>query len=168
MKGLAMRKNDKTEEITDSERTRLADELAQLKSQVRALRAERDETRGLNELKGEIEELKLSKARLVEDNDRKIRDTEHKVGLLKLQQDHEVKNAKRETQLEVREQNLTADKDRFAAEMEFQRKHLQGEVTRIEKILEKVLDRLPNIEATFSAETTVAPRAASPRKAPAR
>lgn len=160
-------KTDETEEITESERARLADELAELKGQVKALRAERDETRGLNQLKAEIEELKLSKARLVEENDRKIRETEHKVGLLKLAQDHEVKNAKRETQLEVREHNLKADKDRFADEMEFQRKHLQGEVTRIESILTKVLDRLPNIEATFSAETTVPARKA-PAKATAR
>lgn len=155
MKGIAMRGN-KSEEITETERTRLADELAQLKSQVKALRAEREETRGLNELKREIEELKVSKDRLVEENDRKIRDTEHKVGLLKLKQDHEVANTKRETQLEVREQNLKADKDRFADEMEFQRKHLQGEVNRIESILSKVLERLPNIEATFSAERTEA------------
>lgn len=154
--------------IDESERTRLADELAQLKTQVKALRAERDETRGLNELKREIEELKLSKARLVEENDRKIRETEHKVGLLKLKQDHDVDNAKRETKLEVREENLKADKDRFKAEMDFQRDHLQREVNRIESILTKVLDRLPDVNASLTGSLSPKSAATRPVKATAR
>jgi hypothetical protein len=148
------------DEAAPSERTRLADELAQLKAQVKALRAERDNTRGVTELTQELERLKIEKDRLVETNDRKIRETEHRVGLLKKQQDQDVANAKRETKLEVREENLTADKDRFKAEMAFQREHLQREVDRIEGILTKVLERLPNIDATLTGNLTAAKRAA--------
>ena len=123
----------------NTDRDRLADELAGIKAEIKALRAERD-----------IERLKLEKARLVEDNDRKIRETEHKVGLLKTTQDHDVANARRETKLQVREENLAADKERFKAEMDFQREHFQREVDRIEDILGKVLERLPNIDASLN------------------
>lgn len=133
-------------------RDRLADELAELKAQVKALRRERDDTAERSELRQQIETLKLSKDRLVEENDRKIRDTEHKVGLLKLKQDHEVANAKRETELSVREQNLSADKDRFKAEMDFQRERLTQEINRIDNILTQVLKRLPDVTATFTAK----------------
>jgi hypothetical protein len=146
-----------SKEKESSERENLANELAELKAEVRALRRERDEAscamklaEQVTMLRKNISDLEISKAKLVEDNDRKIRETEHKVGLLKLQQQHEVSNAKRETTLEVREGNLSADKERFAAEMEFQRKQLQGEVERIDGILGKILERLPNINASLS------------------
>jgi hypothetical protein len=139
------------------ERKRLADELAELGAQVKALRVERDRTGEVTRLREEVEKLKLTKDRLVEDNDRKIRETEHKVGLLKIQQDHEVANAKRETKVEVREENLSADKDRFKAEMDFQRGHLQREVDRIETILTKVLDHLPDVNASLTGRLTERP-----------
>ena len=134
----------------DDGRERLADELAGLKAEIKALRTERDKTQELTRLDRAVENLKLEKARLVEDNDRKIRETEHKTGLLKTRQDHDVDNARRETRLAVREENLAADKERFKAEMDFQREHLQREVTRIEDILGKILDRLPVIEVELT------------------
>src|SRR5258708_16297621 len=144
----------------DDGRERLADELAGLKAEIKALRTERDKTAQLTRLGHDVETLKLEKARLSEDNERKIRETEHKVGLLKTKQDHDVENARRETKLAVREENLAADKQRFAGEMTFQRKHLQGEVDRIESILGKILDWLPTIEVelTGPAKTRKASR----------
>jgi hypothetical protein len=133
-----------------TDRDRLAGELAELKAEIKALRTERDSTAQLTTLRQDIERLKLEKDRLVENNDRKIRETEHKVGLLKTKQDHDVANARRETGLAVREENLKADKQRFADEMTFQREHFQREVDRIEDILGKVLERLPNIEASLT------------------
>ncbi len=134
----------------DDGRERLADELAGLKAEIKALRTERGKTQELTRLDRAVETLKLEKGRLVENNDRKIRETEHKVGLLKTKQDHDVENARRETRLAVREENLAADKERFKAEMDFQREHLQREVTRIEDILGKILDRLPVIEVELT------------------
>jgi chromosome segregation ATPase len=133
----------------DEERDKLAAELAGLRADVKALKSERDETAERNRLRDQIAELKREKAALTEENDRKIRETEHKVGLLKTRQEHEVANARRETELKVREENLKADKQRFADEMKFQREHLQREVDRIEGILGKVLERLPDISAAF-------------------
>lgn len=153
-----------TDEQHDVERGRLADELAALKGEVKALRAERDSTAALSKVRDEVASLKREKAGLVEENDRKIRETEHKVGLLKTQQDHEISNARRETKLEVREENLKADKDRFKAEMDFQRVHLQREVDRIESILGQVLERLPKIDARLTGRVGAAPASAEEKK----
>jgi chromosome segregation ATPase len=133
----------------DPARDRLADEIADLKGEIKALRTERDNTAEVKRLEQSVEKLKLEKARLTEDNDRKIRETERKVGLLKTKQDHDVEHATRMAKLGVREANLSADRERFQAEMEFQREHLQREVDRIESILGKVLERLPNIDAAL-------------------
>jgi hypothetical protein len=132
-----------------SERERLARELAELKGEVHALRSEKDRTADVNRLNAEVERIKLEKGRLIEEHDRKVRETEHKVGLLKLKQEQELANAKRQTELEVREQNLAADKKRFESEMTFQRTHLQEEISRIDGILTKVLDRLPDVNASL-------------------
>ena len=151
----------------DEERDQLAVELAGLRADVKALKSERDETAERNRLRDQIAELKREKATLTEDNSRKIRETEHKTGLLKVKQEHEVANARRETELAVREENLKADKQRFADEMKFQREHLQREVDRIEGILGKVLERLPDISAAFegSLNGPAAPQSSRSRKA---
>lgn len=58
----------------------------------------------------------------------KKREVEHKVGLERKRQEFEIQQAKRETEVKVREENLAADKERFKAEMNFQREHLQSEI----------------------------------------
>jgi chromosome segregation ATPase len=143
----------------DAERDTLAAELAGLRADIKALTSERDGTAERNKLRDQIEQLKREKATLTEDNDRKIRETEHKTGLMRQKTDQDIAAAKRETGLQVREENLKADKQRFADEMEFQRKHLQGEVDRIDGILRAILDRLPSIDVAL--EGTAVPRSPS-------
>jgi hypothetical protein len=140
----------------EKRREGLTDELAELKGDVKALRREREgitEELALSDevvgLRRSISKLEIEKSKKDEQHERKVRETEHRVGLLKLQQTHEVTNAKRETELQVREGNLSAERKRFEQEMEFQRKHLQGEVDRIESVLEKVLERLPNVDVAM-------------------
>jgi hypothetical protein len=144
----------------DEERTRLADELAGLRAEIKALREERDDTERLTKLRADVERLKLEKDRLSEDNARRIRETEHKVGLLKTQQDHDVDHARRMAKLEVREENLSADRKRFEGEMKFQREHMQREVDRFDGIAKALMERLPTIEVELSG-----PARASSRKA---
>lgn len=150
----------------NAERDKLAAELAGLRADVKALRSERDETAERNKLRDQIEQLKREKATLTEDNDRKVRETEHKTGLLRQKTGQDIDNAKRETELKVREENLKADKQRFAGEMEFQRKHLQGEVDRIDGVLKAILERLPVIDVALSG--SAAPRSSSSRSKAAR
>ena len=81
---------------------KLADQIAEMRAEVKALTRERANLQEVTRLGKEVERLKLEKDRLTEANDRKIRETEHKTGLLRKQQEHDVSNAKRETMLEVR------------------------------------------------------------------
>lgn len=141
----------------DAERDKLATELAGLRVDVKALKSERDETAERNGLRDQIASLKRDKAELVEGNDRKIRETEHKVGLLKTKQDHDVEHARRMAQLEVREANLKADRERFEAEMKFQREHFDSRADQQDKLLEAILERLPTIDVALSGDA--APRA---------
>ena len=143
----------------DAERDKLAGELARLRADIAALKPERDEAATLTRLRDQVDALKREKAQLAEDNDRKIRETEHKTGLLKRGTDQDIANARRETELAVREENLKADKQRFADEMEFQRTHLQGEVDRIDSVLKAILERLPVIDVAL--EGAAAPRRSS-------
>lgn len=133
--------------------------LAGLRAEIKALRTERDSTAERNELRDEIEQLRRERATLKEEHDRSVREVEHKTGLLRQKTEQDIAHAKRETELKVREENLKADKQRFADEMEFQRKHLQGEVDRIDGILRAILDRLPQIDVAL--EGAAAPRRSS-------
>jgi hypothetical protein len=156
---MGLRRRDEAEtEREQSERERLADELAEIRAEIKALRKERDSEGEAIKLRRDIETLKVEKARLIEDNDRKIRETEHKTGLLKTKQEHEVANARREAVLEVREENLAADKARFEDEMKFQREHMQREVDRFDGIAKALMERLPVIEVGLDG-TLSAPKA---------
>lgn len=131
------------------QRDKIVTELAGLRAEVKALRTERDRTAEVNGLAEQIETLKRERDRLVEAQDRKLRETEHRVGLLRTQQEQDVEHKTREAVLKVREENLAADKNRFKAEMDFQREHLQREVSRVEEILKTVLDHLPSVAASY-------------------
>ena len=77
----------------NAERDKLAAELAGLRVDVKALKSERDETAERNKLRDQIEQLRREKATLTEDNARKVRETEHKTGLLRQKTDQDIANA---------------------------------------------------------------------------
>lgn len=143
----------------DEERDKLAGELASLRAEIKALKPERDEAATLTRLRDEVDRLKREKAQLTEDNDRKIRETEHKVGLLKTKQGHDVEHARRMAVLETREANLKAERARFEAEMKFQRDHFDARADQQDKLLEAILERLPSIDVAL--EGSAAPRRSS-------
>lgn len=102
--------------------------------------------RKVDELQKEIAKLTIDRDRKVEEFSRKEREIEHKVGLERKRQEFEIDQAKRTTQVTVREENLAADKSRFAAEMDFQRKHLEGEIGSLRELVAGMLKRLPSAE----------------------
>lgn len=141
----------------DRQRDRLADEIhglkdkiADLESEVKAMTEVRDRTAEVQRLGEQIEQLRLEKGRLTEEHAREVRETEHRVGLLRKQQDQELTHAKRMTELEVREGNLKAERDRFEKDMAFQHRQLQGEVDRIDGVLKAILERLPVIDVELT------------------
>ena len=107
----------------------------------------------LRDLQQEIETLKIEKGRREEDFAKQKREVEHKVGLERKRQEFEVEATKRDTELSVREENLSADRDRFKDEMDFQRVRLEKEVKSTRDLVEKLLERLPSAEIIANINT---------------
>jgi hypothetical protein len=94
----------------------------------------------------QIETLRIEKERIEEAHARREREVEHKVGLERKRQEFEIAQAKRETELTVREENLTADRKRFEEQMKFLTERFEEEVEYQRELLTKVLERLPSAE----------------------
>jgi predicted RNase H-like nuclease (RuvC/YqgF family) len=103
-----------------------------------------------SELEGQIEKLKLEHANFKEDQARQVRETEHKVGLVKKQHEQEIEFAKREVALEVKEQTLDADRKRFEEQMKFEREQLEGQIGHLRDIIDPLLRALPSAEIIAS------------------
>lgn len=143
----------------------LTDQVAELNSEISTLTRQRDRTRELHDLEDQVEKIKLERDRLKEQHAREIRETEHQTGLLRRQVDQDQANAKvkaelaaQEAKLEVREENLQADKDRFAAEVAFQRQFMEREVGRLEGLIKEVLARVPKIEVKAGGQASARSR----------
>ena len=113
---------------------------------------ERDETsrrakymKETDDLRAEIETLKIEKSRKQEEHAREERELRHMIGLEKKRQEFEIDSAKKETALVVREENLSADKKRFSEEMTFQRTRFEEEVKYLKDMMKDILERLPNV-----------------------
>jgi len=98
------------------------------------------------ELKGNVEDLEISKARKEEKFEKRERELEHKIGLEKKRQEFEVDQAKRETTVSIQEENLAADRERFEGQMKFHEDRFKEEVGYLKKMVGQVLERLPSAE----------------------
>lgn len=124
----------------------------------RLRRFESDETdrrtsylKQITDLRGEIETLKIEKARKQEEHAKEERELRHMIGLEKKRQEFEIASATRETTLKVREENLAADKLRFSEEMKFQRERFETEVGYLKDMMKDILERLPNVNMEIRA-----------------
>lgn len=107
-----------------------------------ALRAKEQE---LADLEKKVSLLQIDKDRIEEGFARERREIEHKVGLQQERQTQELDLGKREAMAQVREENLTKDKDRFEEQMKFNTERFEREYTAMRSIIQEVLTRLPNI-----------------------
>lgn len=96
-------------------------------------------------LKKKVTDLEIQRAQKEEEWQRGDRELRHMIGLEKKRQEFEIDAAKRDTELKVRQENLTADKKRFSEEMEFQRGRFEQEVGYLKDMIGQVLERIPNI-----------------------
>lgn len=97
-------------------------------------------------LKLQVEDLKIEKGRILEEQERRDREIEHKVGLERKRQEFEIDAAKREAILEVREEALEAEREAFEENMEFMQDRFEKEVVYQRELLQDVLKRLPTAE----------------------
>ena len=97
-------------------------------------------------LKEDLETLQIEKDRKDEGFDRKEREIEHKIGLERKRQEFEIKQAKREATVNIREENLSADRDRFESQMKFTEERFSKEVKYLKDMMDKMMERLPSAE----------------------
>ncbi len=122
----------------------------------RAIKELTDEVTGgksRTRLKKEIEDLTMERDRKLEEFERKEREIEHKVGLERKRQEFEVEQAKRETTVSLREENLQADRERFEGQMKFHEERFTEEVTYLKDMVSDVLKRLPSAEIYANIST---------------
>lgn len=100
----------------------------------------------ITKLREELETLRIEKGRKEEEFAKKEREIEHKVGLERKRQEFEIEQAKRETTVAVREENLKADKDRFAEQLKFHEDRFATEVGYLKDMMGQLMERLPTAE----------------------
>lgn len=152
------RRDTVADEADRALREELKDEVAGLRADVRALTNLKDRTTELRQTEDRLEVLKREKGRLDEEATRRERDTQHKVGLLMERQEQDLANAKRETVLDTRTENLAAERALFERQMTFQTERLGQEIERMERMQTALMEHLPSIEAMFTNKTGALPR----------
>lgn len=104
----------------------------------------------ITKLREELETLRIEKGRKEEEFAKKEREIEHKVGLERKRQEFEIEQAKRETSVTVREENLSADRKRFEEQLEFHQTRFETEVKYLHEMAEKLMERLPSADIKIS------------------
>jgi hypothetical protein len=150
---------------TDEE---LLNEIRGLRADLREARKQRDEWRDrakaeeeITALRKQIADLEIRRDKITEDHEREKREVKHMVGLERKRQEFEIDQARRETTVTVREENLAADRKRFEEQMKFTTERFQAEVGYLKDLMGEVLDRLP----TVTVDKTVTPMPSRRRKA---
>lgn len=96
-------------------------------------------------LKREIANLEITKSKQKEDHDKQERELRHMIGLEKKRQEVEIAQAKRDTELTVREGNLAAEKKRFEESLKFNTERFENMETYLKDMMKNILERLPNV-----------------------
>lgn len=96
-------------------------------------------------LKKEICDLEIGKAKAKETHDREERELRHMIGLEKKRQEVEIAQAKRETELLVREGNLKAERARFDENLKFNTERFEKMESYLKEMMANILQRLPNV-----------------------
>ena len=157
---MAKNRTDRTEQKLEE----LKAEIADLRAEISVLHAEeggmverRELSMKLDGLREEISSMRIDKARLVEENEKDRREVEHMIGLERNRQtiendaaEAEIAVARREAMLEVREESLGDKEEAFEKQMEFIEVRMAEENKYVRKIMEKILDRLPDVNVAIN------------------
>jgi len=102
-------------------------------------------TEELVTLKKDIADLEIKKGKMEEKHAKEERELRHMIGLEKKRQEFEIEQAKKETTLKVREENLKVEKDRFDQNLKFNTERFEKMETYLKDMMKNILDRLPNV-----------------------
>ena len=100
-------------------------------------------------LREKIVTLEIEKSKKEEEFDKRERELRHMIGLEKKRQEFEVEQAKRETTVKVREENLAADKLRFEENLKFNTERFEKMEKYLKDMLSDILKRLPDVNLTI-------------------
>jgi len=101
-------------------------------------------------LKNRIVELEIKESKITETHQKEERELKHMIGLEKKRQEFEIQQARKETAVGVREENLAADKKRFEDQMAFHNARFEEEVKYLKEIMGQILKRLPDVSAALN------------------
>lgn len=138
--------------FTGAEADALRRDISDLKGSILELRQEKkivsqevELSNQIVRLKNDLTALEIAKGQVVESNAREQRELTHMIGLEKRRQEVDLKQAKQEAVLTVREENLAADRKRFDEQMAFREKRFEQEVGYLKEMLGEILKRLPTV-----------------------
>ncbi len=120
--------------------------LTNVETELSSIKSMSDLSAKVKGLREELESLQTSTARKQEEFDRRERDVEHKIGLERKRQEFELAASKREAIVTLREENLAADRKRFAEQMAFHDQRFTSEVSYLKDMLGDIVKRLPSAE----------------------
>lgn len=131
----------------------LMDQLSDLKQAVAEIKGEREATSKLRSMEQEytktkqaLVDLQIDFDREKEKHEREKREVEHLVGLERKRSEFERQQGVAEAKVAVREENLTAERERFEDQMKFITTRFEKEVEQSKELMMDILARLPKIE----------------------
>jgi hypothetical protein len=144
------RREEKTLEAIREDIRQVAETLARLEGKRKGVSEELGLSEEIKKLKREIAQLEIDKSKLTEEHERKVREVEHKVGLVQKRQDFEIEAASRDVELKVREEALAAERERFEKQMDFVSERFAKEIDYLKEIMDQIMLRLPNVEVALN------------------
>lgn len=131
-----------------------ADALERVEGELKGIKNVTDLSDRVKSLREQCEKMEIEKGRKEEEGQRREREIEHKIGLERKRQEFELTSGKRDAVLQVREENLTADRKRFEEQMKFQEERFTKEVGYLKEMLAEIVKRLPSAEFTARLSVT--------------
>jgi chromosome segregation ATPase len=132
---------------SDEEKSiRLSKQIAQLTATKETLIENKELSEENDQLKRDIAQNEIKLGKQNEDHQRRIRDIEHKVGLVKQEQEQTLELSKRETKLEVGESNLSKERELFEERI----KSFDSQIAFLTGHVEQILGLVPSVDLTAS------------------
>lgn len=103
-------------------------------------------------LKRQIASLEIDKSKIQEEHSRQERELRHMIGLEKKRQEVELVQAKKDTELTLREGNLVAERARFEEQLKFNTSRFETMEKYLKDMMGDILKRLPNVTMKITEE----------------
>lgn len=156
----------------DKVQTSLKEEVRTLSTEVAGLRGERDSigeelglSREVQDLTKKVSNLEIRKSQYEEENARKEREIEHKLGLLEIQREKEREVEKREATVTAREESVNNKATQLEERIAFMTTSFDAHVARMEGVVDSIIDRIPKVNVDHAVSVAAGAAHAVPDSA---